>query len=267
MGRDSDKNAKENQTTNNISSLIVRKLNPTLFQRWLDQPDDYTGELFVLSNLSNERAVNRGCLAGAATLLMLRRRQLGGFLSRLVRRKQTYQLDPPPFHKPKSIARKVLRLAFDLNVSAFVGIQVCIYNVDHLLVATSVASIPLVPGRSVIADEFCASIVHELHSCNKEEVDTTTMFMIQSFVRNCELRGAYERKLRKEHGLPDQAPVSIPLPGVPMDYTLKENAFAHGEGDERIGNENDGEWAELLVTDQEEMDKNTGSLKDGIDRK
>lgn len=111
----------------------------------------------------------------------------------------------------------------------------------------------------MIADGLCQDIqeiTNQLHD-DDDEMDHTTMQILQSFSRNCKLRQDYERKLCKEQGLVEHTQVKIPSPGVPMDYTFKENAFVHGDeqDDETISDmSSDEEWAKSLVTDQEESE-------------
>ena len=138
------------------------------------------------------------------------------------------------------------------------AIGVSMYTCDYMLLASSLACIPLVPHQSVIANELCPDIqdmARQLQESPDLEMDHTTMALLHSFSRNCRLRQAYERKLRKEQGLADNAPVSVPPPGVPMDYTLEENAFTHADDgeDETLVDMNDDEWAKSLVNDQEQM--------------
>jgi hypothetical protein len=210
---------------------------------------------------ATDNAVGREILATVATLLLLRRRQLGSLVTRLVRRNQ-YKLDPPPSVKRTSASRKVLRFSFDLSVSFFIGIGVFMYNTDYPLLAAALVSTPLLPGRSVIAEEFCEDVCREYHKQkHSTQVDSSLLVVYGTFVRNCELRKAYEGKLRRELGLQLSTPVSIPPPGVPMDYTLKEDAFQTKDKEEAPENKIDEEWADSLVTDREMQEDKNNSKK------
>jgi hypothetical protein len=133
----------------------------------------------------------------------------------------------------------------------------------------------VIPRCQCISDELCqdmAQAYHEHLDSSNIEMDSAVMTMVRTFVRNCELREAYEQKLRKEKGLSDDAPVSIPDPGVPMDYTLKENAYTltgddNDEASALVASDtnNDKDWAKSLVADQEDhkgrSDKTTTSQR------
>jgi hypothetical protein len=86
------------------------------------------------------------------------------------------------------------------------------YSFDYMLLASSSACMPLVPHQSMIAKELCPGIknvARQLQESPDIEMDYNTVTLLQSFSRNCRLRQAYERKLRKEQGLADNAPVAI----------------------------------------------------------
>lgn len=219
-------------------------------------------------------------MAFVATFCMLRRRQIGARVKRLVQRaKQTYELDPPPSqNKPKGIMRRALRFGFDTSVSLFVGYGVLFYYMDFPLLGASFGSVPLVPSRSAISDELCQDMAQAYHKhldSSNIEMDSAVTTMVRTFVRNCELREAYEQKLRREQGLSDDAPVSIPDPGVPMDYTLKKNAYTltgDDDDDEALAlvasdTNNVKDWAKSLVADQEEDDKGTSKKRTTPQRK
>jgi hypothetical protein len=101
-------------------------------------------------------------------------------------------------------------------------------------------TIPLVEGRSHVADEMCDDFVnffeklHAKETCERRSNDN--LKQIYTFVRNCQRRRAYETKLRKERGLKDDQAVAIPVPGVPTDYSIVTAS--------------DEDWAKGMVADQ-----------------
>jgi hypothetical protein len=103
-------------------------------------------------------------------------------------------------------------------------------------------TIPLVEGRSHVADEMCDDFVkffetlHAQETCERSSNDD--LKQIYTFVRNCRRRRAYESKLRKERGLKEDQAVAIPAPGVPTDYSMMTVLGA--------------DWAKRMVGDQEE---------------
>lgn len=257
MSRDIDKaleSLKQRAKIIDISHSTLRRAIHT----WVQNPEDYKGELhlFDTSFYIYETAIKRGYIAFVATFAVLRRRQIASVLTRIVQRHQ-YKLDAPPSgNRPRDRIRKATRFAFDFTISGYALIGVMAYNADYMLLASSLSFVPLVPYQSVISDELCPEIqdmARQLQESPDLEMDHSIMSFVHSFSRNCRLRQAYERKLRKEQGLADNAPVFVPPPGVPMDYTLEENAFAHaGDKDETIADMNDDEWVKSLVNDQEQ---------------
>lgn len=139
------------------------------------------------------------------------------------------------------------------------ALGVYMYSFDYMLLASSLACIPLVPHQSMIAKELCPviqDVARQLKESPDIEMDYTTVSLLQSFSRNCRLRQAYERKLRKEQGLAYNVPVSVPLPGVPIDYTLEESALVHTDDEhETFVDMNSEEWAKSLVNDHEQTEK------------
>jgi hypothetical protein len=89
------------------------------------------------------------------------------------------------------------------------------------------AQVPLVKGRSVVADHLCdewirTTLLHippafweNMHDGNLK--DDKTWRAIQKFSHNCIKRKLYERVVRKEQALSSQLPISLPR-DVP-DYT------------------------------------------------
>lgn len=241
MSEESEENGKK--SIGKILDIIRKKcLSRRHLQNYLHNPTDYAGEQYVLSNLFPEQALTRGSMAFVAAFAALRGRQIAGHLVTRLTRRNRYQLDDPPSAaRSKNITQRIVKFGFDMTVSTYLGLAVFAANVDFLVVASSLASIPLVPGRSLISDGCCQDIIQQVSSINHEEVDLTTMAVLQSFARNCKLREDYECKLRKEQGIHENTPVKIPPPGVPIDFTLKENAFTHGDGEDIISDTSNAE--------------------------
>jgi hypothetical protein len=258
MSRDIDKRLERLKKQSEIMDIVLSSTT-RIARRWAQNPEDYDGEIHLFDNITSDSAVNRGYIAFFATFVILRRRQIASLLTRIVWRNH-YQLDAPPSaNKPRGLVRKASRLGFDFTISSYMALGVYMYSFDYMLLASSLACIPLVPHQSMIAKELCPGIqdvARQLKESPDIEMDYTTVALLQSFSRNCRLRQAYERKLRKEQGLADNAPVSVPPPGVPIDYTLEESAFAHTDDEHEtfVGMKSE-EWAKSLVNDQEQMEK------------
>ena len=240
--------------------------------------EDYQAEMNLLSEVNN-LGWNEGRIAAVVCFLFLRRHSL----MRLI--KGSYKLDPPPNKSPFSSRQndnsalfKVTKLIMDASLCVLAAFGTSLYFTDHYLVMATVANVPLVPGRSAISDEFCPDICQEYHSLHSPEywkhVESPILKNLSTFCRNCERRAAYEQKLRSENGLPPGAPVSIPPPGVPTDYMLKEGAYTTQDddngsfeysdsfGEEEMVVEDGVDWADSFVIDQEEDDDANSSSTD-----
>jgi hypothetical protein len=189
---------------------------------------------------------------------------VGRFIEK--RRKHLLPLSPCPSARPttnSALQVVLVQFTLDMSLSVIAAISVSLYFTDQDKLLRTVASTPLVPGRSMVADEFCQDISREYHQIHSPEywnqVESSTLLTIQAFCRNCQLRNAYEHKLRQEQGLEDTATISIPPPGVPLDDTFRDNAYSVSE--ESFGFDNfeqemtivtsqNDDWAKSLVTDQ-----------------
>ena len=269
MVRSHEERVEEAKTVNHFMKLIRAKFKTSTALEDLAKGKfgkDYDVERSLLLEV-NQLGWREGQIAGVLTFLLLRRRQISNLAARFFRK--NYKLDAPPISTHPNVALRVVHFTLDLSVSVITAIAVSLYYTDQHKVLSTVANTPLVPGRSVVANDFCEDICREYHQIHSPEywnqVESPILLSVKTFCRNCELRGAYERKLRKEQGLDDTAPISIPPPGVPVDYTLEENVYSFSEtpfGFDEFGQEptimtdQDEGWAESFVTDQE-MDNPT----------
>jgi hypothetical protein len=178
-----------------------------------------------------------------------------------------------------SIFLRGAKLGLDMFASLLMGAYTSMYFTDEEQIVAQIASIPLVPGRSVVSDEFCVMLQQELQQKPKEywrHVESPYLQQIKVFCDNCRKRQVYEAKLRAEQGLGPNDPVNIPEPGVPTDYivpseelnNIKQEQTDGGGGGEDQGEdyyskyfsgiqegEDELKWVDSLVTDQEEIDK------------
>ena len=269
MVRSREERAEEVKTVQHFMDLIRTKFRTSTALEDLAKGNfgkDYEAERSLLLEV-NQFGWREGQIAGVLTFLFLRRRQISNLAARFFRK--SYKLDTPPNLERPNAALQVVQFTLDLSLSVITALSVSLYFTDQHKALTTVANTPLVPGRSVVANEFCEDICREYHQIHSPEywnrVESPILLSFKTFCRNCELRGAYERKLRKEQGLDDTAPVSIPPPGVPVDYTLEENVYSVSDdsfGFDEFGQEStivtsqDEGWAESFVTDQE-MDNPT----------
>lgn len=70
---------------------------------------------------------------------------------------------------------------------------------------------------------------------------------------------AFENKIRREHGLLADDPVVIPKGGVPMDYSteIDQDSEFSSDMDQIFDEQADDEWADDMVSDQEDDRRKT----------
>lgn len=257
-----DGGKKDGKGSKSLNATIMTAL-PGIFQKLVVPSDEYKAEIeVILSPFHGNAAFQKTQrIAFAATFLLLRRRQVAR-LTRTLFQRNRYQLDAPPSEK-QGRAVKVVKFGRDVCISYFVGTYVGMLSSDLLLLGTCVARTPLVPGRSAFAEELCPDMIRiyndkDMYRSITANQDATLVHMMEAFARNCELRNAYEQKIRREQGLKNGAVVAIPIPGVPTDYRMD----AGNEDRSTLPSDtSDEEWAKSLVADREEQmvgETNTG---------
>ncbi len=103
-----------------------------------------------------------------------------------------------------------------------------------------IANIPLVEGRSEVSDGLCMEWMHianthippafwrNLDSTRSDTdpkpklKDPKSFMAIKQFADNCAKRKEFEMHLRRERGLNETTPISIPSPGVPTELSRSE---------------------------------------------
>jgi len=150
----------------------------------------------------------------------------------------------------KQVSRKrnrflftTLELTFDLGMSIGVGGCVAIMATDRKGAMKTVTDVPLQPGRSLLSDRCCPSLLEEYkrqwrigtkspHTVDMEGSDKATditkvsrkhilrrpdhdtLHFLKTLTENCRHRQVMERQLREEHALSELSPVAIPDSGV-----------------------------------------------------
>ena len=147
-----------------------------------------------------------------------------------------------------SPAQKVFQLLFEASFGMWVGWA------GYKRVAGAqegsyemIAKIPLIEGRSEFSDGLCMEWMHianthippafwrnldstrsnttaelELSDPKPKLKDPKSFRAIKQFADNCAKRKEFEMHLRKERGLNDTTPISIPSPGVPTELSRSE---------------------------------------------
>lgn len=302
----------------NLASRFINAANRKLDQITLRDTNFQLdkAESKVLMEVNNTGLLE-GAAAGILSFIVLRRIR-SGFLHRLRQqtatnspvpyaRKSPFQQQKPPLQAAEPSADQplgtiaegvlnrrssagsgtvfnVLSWMIDFTVSFYIAVYVSLRNPDKIL--QKVSAIPLIEGRSRVAEELCPEFMRELRSI-QEDRDSGALNSIQSnalqnpqtpilkalllFCHNCQRRATYEKLLRQERGLAPDAAVSIPSPGVPHnEIPTAINPIGNNTawGDEPQGPDfydpsldnaeaaNNNEWTESFVTDQEDQAKN-----------
>jgi hypothetical protein len=163
------------------------------------------------------------------------------------------QPQPPSFLEPRPGFSffNIFFLLFDGIVSCTAALAVSLMFTDGNKIMEGIAGLPLIQGKSVVADEFCPVVITEWMRLEREAAAASTnevqvldpapndhalsgqsapalpflsittasespyLRAVVDFKDNCLRRQAYERRLRRSSGLDSHAPVAIPPPGVP----------------------------------------------------
>ena len=180
-----------------------------------------------------------------------------------------YKFDPPPnaadvatqqhqaapnLERPGLIFR-IMRLSLDTFVSLSVGAYASLFFVDKNLLMKEFAEIPLVEGRSLLAEELCDDFTAEFQKFDPQiwnrnhpslssgggsgRRETDFRNTIQGFVVNCRKRAIYEDEIRKERGMRDEEILDVPPPGVPNTAVSLEDLL--GDGSKMGHNEDNGD--------------------------
>lgn len=272
----------------------------------MDRQSDETGieyqqgvkESLVIDQMQ-DMGLKEGIAAGALTFIILRRGPLiiGRYVQKIRMQNSmrnnglsnsSYQLsDPnstlnPKFPRPRNVFLRGIWFCFDATVSLIVAASITSkYTVTEEL-RNQIAELPLIEGRSLVAESLCDDIAAELQAIQAEgnrayqrlqkrdaQNESHAAFYIEGvekFVENCQRRKAMERRLRQEQGLGPYDLVEILPPGVPRDgprlltnsdgVELDEDAMIYDSRHEFESQ--DADWASHFVTDQEDHDRKEG---------
>ena len=113
---------------------------------------------------------------------------------------------------------RMLTIPVDLSLSFLIGCSATIFLTDTDKLQKDMSTIPLVKGRSLVADELCHDFLSAYQTYPQSMWNNTkiteeahpSLGAIQKFVKNCERRRLLEAKIRSEKGLVDNEPVLIP---------------------------------------------------------
>ena len=211
---------------------------------------DYEEEHKLLTKV-NGMGLLEGTIAGIVTFASL----VGGpYVVKRLRTPKTYTLDPPK--RAGTFLLKSARLGIQAAASLVIAGYTSYYYTDEDEMLRQLSNAPLLEGRSVIADELCDSLVTEYHRIHPPEYWKHTkdpyLQYLGVFCENCQKRRAYEKQIRAETNMSQDVPISIPYPGVPVDYPVDEeySLLSEKSNDSFRYDEAEG-WARSLVTDRE----------------
>jgi len=256
---------------------------------------DYAAEKAMLTKMNNNGMV-AGMVAGVASFVFLRRgpRLLSGHMLRRSGGAAGYRFDRrSPFDTAAGAGRqqqlpsqnhipvggdggaaggapkrpglffRTIKFGVDVAVSAFFAAYMSAVWTDKKKMLNDAAEIPLVEGRSLIADELCDDFIRQYGLTSQEvwrqhtgrdggstntgstdDEPSDVLSAIETFVANCQRRNIHERTLRQEEGLRvggtrDGEHIAIPSPGVPRDIDVVLGELSTAASNDESGEEGD----------------------------
>jgi hypothetical protein len=216
-----------------------------------------TERKYIKEILFNESVIPEACFFGVCVtlssfVLLSRLPRLGMTIGQRSSQTQSsgnkYTLDIPPGEEKSfkffSTATNVL-LFFPMSVMmGGVTIRELVSNYsDHEDMAEKISKIPLLPGRSMVSDELCSSLIdagHKIQNCQLKPLRSKELRHYMTFAHNCRSRELYEQIVREDLHVSPSHTVVVTSTGVPI---LEEREF--------------GSWSDQAVLDQQEAPKHS----------
>jgi hypothetical protein len=219
------------------------------------QESDYTRERSYLREIiMNDSVLPEACFVGLAIalstfVLFSRIPRIGMALGQHSPRTHNgswYTLDIPPgeetsFKFFSMITNVLLFLPVSVIMGGLAVRDIVDHYADHEVIAEKISKIPLLPGRSLVSDEFCSTLIEatlQIRDCQLKPFKSNELRHYMTFAHNCQARRIYEQIMRKELGTLTSLPVVVSPSGVPI---LEESEFDL--------------WSEQAVLDHEEASK------------
>mmetsp|Transcript_31605 Transcript_31605/g.52746 ORF Transcript_31605/g.52746 Transcript_31605/m.52746 type:complete len:258 (-) Transcript_31605:258-1031(-) len=119
-------------------------------------------------------------------------------------------------------ALKSMKFLTDFLVSLSVGTSGTLFLLESKKddIRIDYEESPLVPGRSVVADEMCPGMLqlYQNHSSVRHILvqgqHDPNLATVATFVKNCQKRANYESKIRQEQGKSEDEPIIVPYTGL-----------------------------------------------------
>lgn len=206
--------------------------NEEVFKKFVDAIQSKVASKILTSPSKNEKkmltdaifypGVYVGSLVGLASFIALRKAPLF-ILNQINARNyaaslgkthaKALQPSPPKLYKEGPAVRLIGTIFDSALAFVFGGISWAL-AIDKKKVFAAAADIPLVEGKSEISDKLCSDFIHIYHETIPSKFWTEnsddSLTTITNFVKNCEKRHLYERRLRREMGLSNTTEVSLP---------------------------------------------------------
>lgn len=129
---------------------------------------------------------------------------------------------------------RILSWTIDVTISLLISNAVSIRE-DNLFIQ-KLAHVPLVAGRSRIAEACCSDLLNEFNETKTtgtpfqktvlQHPETSSLKAMLEFCNNCQKRFEYENMFRQQNGLARDQPVIVPFPGVPPELVTSTTATA-----------------------------------------
>lgn len=196
-----------------------------------------------------------GAFVGMAQFIIMRRAPIYLMNRHLAKQKQKQAQQAVPFREGSW--SRPWTLALDASFSIATGLFVWMLALDKKKMFQTTADIPLMEGQSNVSDALCSDFIQHYHTIRPEfwvEYKDDSLTSLQDFVKNCQKRQAYEKKIRKEQMMIGEETnnnnESISLPNkVPLDIlqTVEEEEKQLFD------------WANIEDFEEEDNNSNTDS--------
>ena len=119
---------------------------------------------------------------------------------------------------------KLTEGAVDVFVSLLVGVSSGLIILDPWTVNTRFQEIPLLPGRSLVAQRLCPDVQLFVQELNKKpwSKEDESIEHARMFARNCRIRHMVEDEVRQTNGIPQDEHVPVPISLIDKYVKIEE---------------------------------------------
>ena len=207
-----------------VVKLFVDKIQEKLDQKILTKPEET--ERKILENPILYPGAVVGAITTVASFAVLRRGPVY-IVNRILARQHISKTSKPPIYEETN-SLKIFGSIFDAAFASLLGVTAWFITIDKKKTLENVSKIPLIQGHSVISDCLCDDFISIYGGIRpkfwNEKSDDDTIMAIHTFVKNCEKRQVYKKRLKREMGLSYEDDVEFEFPSsVPDDIMEKES--------------------------------------------